>query len=377
MHDQHLPERAVAVENAADATEPPITLIAKLKAAIADLSAGQILKLIFLGLALIVWYPIYSRLVPFSRWITYDVFRIAHGTHLGDAVSFFFLDIPKVFMLLILVIWGVGVLRSFFTPERTRTILAGKREILGDVLAALLGVVTPFCSCSAVPLFIGFVEAGIPIGVTFAFLISAPMVNEIALVLLFGLFGWRIALIYMSMGLLIAIFTGLIIGRLNMENQVEDWVYEIRMGQTPALLQEVGWMSRIDYGLHQVRDIVGRVWIYIILGIGAGAAIHGYVPENFLAALMGKQVWWSVPVAVILGAPLYSNAAGIIPVVQALLEKGAALGTVLAFMMSIIGISFPETVILRKVLKPKLIAVFVGVVTVGIIIVGFIFNAIM
>jgi hypothetical protein len=377
MHDQHLQEQAVAVEIAADATEPPIKFIAKMKAAIAELSARQILKLIFLGLALIVWYPIYSRLVPFSHWITYDVFRIAPGTHLGDAVSFFFLDIPKVFMLLILVIWGVGVLRSFFTPERTRTILAGKREILGDVLAALLGVVTPFCSCSAVPLFIGFVEAGIPIGVTFAFLISAPMVNEIALVLLFGLFGWRIALIYMSMGLLIAIVTGMIIGRLNMENQVEDWVYEIRMGQTPALLENVSWMSRIDYGLHQVRDIVGRVWIYIILGIGAGAAIHGYVPENFLAALMGKQAWWSVPVAVILGAPLYSNAAGIIPVVQALLEKGAALGTVLAFMMAIIGISFPETVILRKVLKPKLIAVFVGVVTVGIIIVGFIFNAIM
>ena len=377
MHNQHSQEQAVAVEIATETTEPPINLIAKMKAAIADLSARQILKLIFLGLALMVWYPIYSRLVPFSLWITYDVFRIAPGTHLGDAVSFFFLDIPKVFMLLILVIWGVGVLRSFFTPERTRTILAGKREILGDVLAALLGVVTPFCSCSAVPLFIGFVEAGIPIGVTFAFLISAPMVNEIALVLLFGLFGWRIALIYMSMGLLIAMVTGMIIGRLNMENQVEDWVYEIRMGKTPALLQKLGWMGRIDYGLHQVRDIVGRVWIYIILGIGAGAAIHGYVPEDFLAALMGKQAWWSVPVAVILGAPLYSNAAGIIPVVQALLEKGAALGTVLAFMMSIIAISFPETVILRKVLKPKLIAVFVGVVTVGIIIVGFIFNAIM
>jgi hypothetical protein len=377
MHDQHPLKRAEPLEIAAEATEPPVKFIAKMKAAIADLSARQILKLIILGLALMVWYPIYSRLVPFSLWITYDVFRIAQGTHLGDAVSFFFLDIPKVFMLLILVIWGVGVLRSFFTPERTRTILAGKREILGDVLAALLGVVTPFCSCSAVPLFIGFVEAGIPIGVTFAFLISAPMVNEIALVLLFGLFGWRIALIYMSMGLLIAMATGMIIGRLNMEHQVEDWVYEIRMGQAPALLQEVGFMSRIDYGLHQVRDIVGRVWIYIILGIGAGAAIHGYVPENFLAALMGKQAWWSVPVAVILGAPLYSNAAGIIPVVQALLEKGAALGTVLAFMMSIIAISFPETVILRKVLKPRLIAVFVGVVTVGIIIVGFIFNAIM
>jgi uncharacterized protein len=377
MNNQHPQEQAVAMEITAKTPEPPTNFIARVKAGIADLSARQILRLIFLGLALLVWYPIYSRLVPFSLWITYDVFRIARGTHLGDAVSFFFLDIPKVFMLLILVIWGVGVLRSFFTPERTRTILAGKREILGDVMAALLGVVTPFCSCSAVPLFIGFVEAGIPIGVTFAFLISAPMVNEIALVLLFGLFGWRIALIYMSMGLLIAMVTGLVIGRLNMENQVEDWVYEIRMGQTPALLQKVGWMSRIDYGFHQVRDIVGRVWIYIILGIGAGAAIHGYVPENFLAALMGKQAWWSVPVAVILGAPLYSNAAGVIPVVQALLEKGAALGTVLAFMMSIIGISFPETVILRKVLKPKLIAVFVGVVTVGIIIVGFIFNAIM
>jgi uncharacterized protein len=377
MHNEPSPEQVVAAEIAADATEPPITPIAKMKAVMADMSAGQIIKLIFLGLALLAWYPIYSRLVPFSTWVTYDVLPIAHGTHLGDAVSFFFLDIPKVFMLLILVIWGVGVLRSFFTPERTRSILAGKREILGDVMAALLGVVTPFCSCSAVPLFIGFVEAGIPIGVTFAFLISAPMVNEIALVLLFGLFGWRIALIYMSMGLLIAMITGMIIGRLNMENQVEDWVYEIRMGKTPALLENIDWMSRIDYGLHQVRDIVGRVWIYIILGIGAGAAIHGYVPENFLAALMGKQAWWSVPVAVILGAPLYSNAAGIIPVVQALLEKGAALGTVLAFMMSIIAISFPETVILRKVLKPKLIAVFVGVVTVGIILVGFIFNAIM
>lgn len=377
MKEQLPQDQAVPVKIAAESTEQPINLISKVKAAIIETPARQILKLIFLALALIVWYPIYSRLVPFSLWVTYDVFRIARDTHLGDAVSFFFLDIPKVFMLLILVIWGVGVLRSFFTPERTRTILAGKREILGDVMAALLGVVTPFCSCSAVPLFIGFVEAGIPIGVTFAFLISAPMVNEIALVLLFGLFGWRIALIYMSMGLLIAMVTGLVIGRLNMERQVEDWVYEIRMGQTPALLQKLTWMNRIDYGLHQVREIVGKVWLYIILGIGAGAAIHGYVPEGFLAALMGKQAWWSVPVAVILGAPLYSNAAGIIPVVQALLEKGAALGTVLAFMMSIIGISFPETVILRKVLKPKLIAVFVGVVTVGIILVGFIFNAIM
>ena len=304
MNDQHPPEPAAAAEIAAAAPKPPVNLIARLKAGFAGMPASQILKLILLGLALLAWYPIYSQLDPFSRWVAYDVFRIASGTHLGDAVAFFCLDVPKVFMLLILVIFGVGIVRSFFNPERTRTILAGKRELLGDVLAALLGVVTPFCSCSAVPLFIGFVEAGIPIGVTFAFLISAPMVNEIALVLLFGLFGWRIALIYMSMGLLIAIVTGIIIGRLNMERQVEDWVYEIRMGQTPAQLQELSWMGRVDYGLYQVKEIVGRVWLYIVLGIGAGAAIHGYVPEGFMASIMGKQAWWSVPAAVLLGAPL-------------------------------------------------------------------------
>lgn len=364
------------MEIAEEATDRPLHLIPKMKAGIADLSARQILKLIFLALALIAWYPLYSRLDPFSRWVAYDALGIAQGSHLGEAVSFFFLDIPKVFMLLLLIVWGIGVLRSFFTPERTRTILAGKREVIGDVLAALLGVVTPFCSCSAVPLFIGFVEAGIPIGVTFAFLISAPMVNEIALAMLFALFGWRIALLYMSTGLFIAILTGLVIGRLNMERQVEDWVYEIRMGQTPAHLQTLSWMGRIDYGLHQIKEIVGRVWPYIILGIGAGAAIHGYIPTGMMAGYMGKA-WWSVPLVVLFGIPWYSNAAGVIPIVQALLEKGAALGTVLAFMMSIIGISFPETIILRKVLKPKLIAVFIGVVAIGIIIVGYIFNAVL
>jgi uncharacterized membrane protein YraQ (UPF0718 family) len=335
------------------------------------------MRLILLSLAFLAWWPVYWQLQGFSYWLTYDLLRIARGTHLGDAVFFFFYDVPKVLMLLVLVVFGVGLLRSFFTPERTRDILTGKREIAGNVMAALLGIATPFCSCSAVPLFIGFVEAGIPIGVTFAFLISAPMVNEVALVLLLGLFGWRVALIYLSMGLIIAMLTGWIIGRLNMERQVEDWVYEIRMQKNSAALQGLTWQGRIDYAMQAVKDIVGKVWPYIIAGIGVGAAIHGYVPEGMMAAIMGKQAWWSVPAAVILGAPLYSNAAGIIPVVQALLAKGAALGTVLAFMMSIIGISFPEIVILRKVLKPKLIAVFVGVVTVGIIIVGFIFNAIM
>ena len=378
MHKEPSPEQAVTAEIAADTAEPPINLMARMKAAIADLSARQILKLVLLGLALLVWYPIYSRLDPFSTWVAYDVFRIAPGTHLGDAVSFFFLDIPKVFMLLILVIFGVGILRSFFNPERTRTILAGKREILGDVLAALLGVVTPFCSCSAVPLFIGFVEAGIPIGVTFAFLISAPMVNEIALVLLFGLFGWRIALIYMSMGLLIAILTGIIIGRLNMERQVEDWVYEIRMGQTPTQLQELSWMGRVDYGLYQVKEIVGRVWFYIILGIGAGrrhprlrsrrlyGVNHG---QTGLVVGAGRGRYWGA--ALLQCRRHHPGGPGL-----AGKRRGPGHRVGLHDVRSS-RISFPEIVILRKVLKPKLIAVFVGVVALGIISVGFLFNAIM
>jgi uncharacterized membrane protein YraQ (UPF0718 family) len=335
------------------------------------------LKITLLAALLVAWWFLYGVLEPLARWLTYGLMGITRGTHLGEALNFFLYDVPKIFMLLLLVVFGVGLVRSFFTPERTRAILAGRKETLGDVLAALLGVVTPFCSCSAVPLFIGFVESGIPIGVTFAFLISAPMVNEIALVLLWGLFGWRVALIYMSTGLAIAVATGWTIGRLGMERQVQDWVYEIRMATGPAAAQALNWHDRLAYAWQAVKDIVGKVWLYIIAGIALGAAIHGYVPEGAMAAIMGQKAWWSVPLAVILGAPIYSNAAGIIPVVQALLSKGASLGTVLAFMMSIIGISFPEIVILRRVLKPKLIAVFVGVVTVGIIIVGFLFNAIL
>jgi uncharacterized protein len=376
MDNRNPPEPAVAVEIATEATQQPINPLAKVKTTMAEISARQIFKLLLLGLGLLAWYPVYSRLVPFSNWVAYDLFGIAHGTHLGESVSFFFLDIPKVFMLLLLIVWAVGIIRSFFTPERTRSILAGKREFIGHGLAGALGVVTPFCSCSAVPLFIGFMEAGIPIGVTFSFLITAPMVNEIALALLLAMFGWRIALLYMATGLVIAISTGIVISHLKMERQVEDWVYEIRMGQAPANLQTLNWMGRIDYGFHQVREIVGRVWIYIILGIGAGAAIHGYIPAGMMAKYMGKE-WWAVPAVVLFGVPWYSNAAGVIPIVEALMGKGAALGTTLAFMMSVIAISFPEVVILRKVLKPKLIAVFIGVVAVGITIVGYIFNAIL
>jgi uncharacterized membrane protein YraQ (UPF0718 family) len=330
-------------------------------------------KLLMLTAAVAMWALIYSQLQPFAQWFTHSLLALQIGNHLTSAVEFFVFEAPKVLMLLLLVVFGVGIVRSFFTAERTRVILAGKRESVGNVLAALLGVVTPFCSCSAVPLFIGFVTTGVPLGVTFSFLISAPMVNEIALVLLYGLFGWKVALLYMGTGLVIAIVAGWIIGHLGMERHVEAWVYEIQTG-TSTLESRMTWSDRIQYGSNAVRDIVGKVWPYVIAGIAVGAGIHGYVPENFLASIMGKGAWWSVPVAVLIGVPMYSNAAGIIPVVEALLEKGAALGTVLAFMMSVIGLSLPETIILRKVLRPTLIGTFVGVVAVGILTVGYLFN---
>ena len=323
--------------------------------------------------AIVAWGLIYSQLERVAKWITYDLFGLQACSHLASSVEFFFYDTPKVIMLLTLVVFGVGIVRSFFTPERTRQMLAGKREAYGNVLAALLGIVTPFCSCSAVPLFIGFVTAGVPLGVTFSFLVSAPMVNEIALVLLFGLFGWKIAGLYLVTGLIIAMISGWIIGKLKMQKHVEPWVFEIQTtGDVPD--EQLTWLNRVQLGLAAVRDIVGKVWPYILGGIAIGAFIHGYAPEDFLASFMGKGAWWSVPVAVLIGIPMYSNAAGIIPVVQALLEKGAALGTVLAFMMAVIALSLPEMVILRKVLKPRLIGTFIGVVGGGILIVGYLFN---
>jgi uncharacterized membrane protein YraQ (UPF0718 family) len=279
-------------------------------------------------------------------------------------------------MLLVIVVFGVGIVNSFFTPERTRRILAGKKETVGNGLAALLGVATPFCSCSAIPLFIGFVTAGIPLGVTFSFLISAPMVNEVAVVLLYGLLGWQVAAIYMGTGLLIAMVAGWVIGRLKMERHIEGWVTEIRAAEARVEPGTQTLRDRVRYGLDAVKDIVGKVWKWIVLGIAVGALIHGYVPDNFLASIMGKEAWWSVPIAVLVGIPMYSNAAGMIPIVQALLGKGAALGTVLAFMMSVIALSLPEILILRKVLKMRLIVTFVGVVGLGILIVGYLFNMI-
>jgi uncharacterized protein len=325
-----------------------------------------------------LWVAVYRILEPVSKWFAFDLLRLQVGSHLGSAVQFLVFEVPKVLMLLTIVVFGVGIVRTFFTPERTRRILAGRRESAGNVLAALLGVVTPFCSCSAVPLFIGFVTTGVPLGVTLSFLVSAPMVNEIALVLLLGLFGWRIALLYLGTGLAIAIVAGWVLGRLRLERWVEAWVYQMTPGTSEiAADAALTWSERVDAGRAAVKDIVGKVWPYVLGGIAVGAAIHGYVPEDFMASFMGKSAWWSVPLAVLLGIPMYSNAAGIIPVVQALLGKGAALGTVLAFMMAVIGLSLPEMIILRKVLRVPLIATFAGVVGFGILVVGYLFNLVL
>ncbi len=328
--------------------------------------------------AALLWVALYSGIAPLSQWLTHDLLSLDRGTRLAEAVAFFLYDVPKVLLLLVAVVFGVGVLRSFVTPERTRQILAGKRETVGNVLAAGLGIVTPFCSCSAVPLFIGFVKSGVPLGVTFSFLIAAPMVNEVALVLLAGLFGPRIALLYVGTGLAIAILAGWVIGRLHLEGWVEPWVTAMpAMAPAEAVPARPGWHARVGAGREAVREIVGKVWPWVVGGIAIGAVIHGYVPTGAMARLLGADRWWSVPLAVLFGVPMYSNAAGIIPIVQALMEKGAPLGSVLAFMMAVIALSFPEMVILRKVLRPRLIAVFIGVVTAGIVAVGYLFNAVL
>lgn len=266
--------------------------------------------------AAVVWVAAWNQLQPLANWLTYTVLGFTPKTHLGQAVNFFLYDVPKILLQLTAMIFAVTVVRSFFSPEQTQALLDGKREGLGNVMAAALGVVTPFCSCSAVPLFIGFLESGIPLGVTFSFLIATPMVNEVALALLFGMFGWRVAGLYLATGLLVAIISGVIIGRLKLERYVEDFVWQIQIGrQADGLVYTPTWHNRLSDAARVTRDIVGRVWLFVVIGIAVGAAIHGYVPEDFLADIMGRQAWWSVPAAVVLGIPLYSNAAGIIPVV--------------------------------------------------------------
>jgi hypothetical protein len=334
-------------------------------------------KIIAPILLLPIWYLIYHNLQPGVDFLIDDVFKMEKGSHLTETIRFFIFEVPKVLLLLALIIFFVGIIRTFFTAERTRKALEGKSLFAGNVLASLLGIVTPFCSCSAIPLFLGFIEAGVPLGVTFSFLIAAPMINEVAIILLLGMFGWKTALIYVGTGLFLAIFAGFIIGKLKLEKWVQDWVYKMQVANKEEEEEaKLKFSNRINSGYRAVKEIVSKVWIYVAIGIAVGAAAHGYVPAEFMASLMGKSVWYAVPLSVLIGIPLYSNAAGIIPIVSVLIEKGASLGTALAFMMSVIGLSLPEVIILKKVLKTPLILTFIGVVGVGIMLVGFLFNLI-
>ncbi len=313
----------------------------------------------------------------FAHYVVYSILGLGQGNRLSDALEFFIYDVLKIFLLLSVIIFAVSVIRSYFPPERTKRILSNKREFIGNILAALLGIVTPFCSCSAVPLFIGFVEAGVPLGVTFSFLISSPMVNEVAVVLLWGLFGWKIAMIYMSAGLSVAIIAGFVIGKFRLEKWVEEYVYKMQsMGAAIGTVRQT-FKDRLLYARANSAEILQKVWLYVIIAIGIGGFIHGYAPDDFLAKYAGNGNPFAVPLAVAIGVPLYSNAAGAIPIVYALMEKGMSMGTVLAFMMAVTALSLPEMIILRKVLKVKLLAVFAGIMTVTIIGVGYLFNSIL
>lgn len=333
-------------------------------------------KIYLFSLSFIIWIGLFLNLEEITNLVVFSLLGLIPKTHFTNSIWFFLFEVPKVLLLLLIIVFFVGILRSYLSPEKIKNILEGKRLFTGNIFASLFGIITPFCSCSAIPLFLGFVESGIPLGATFSFLIAAPLINEVAVVLLFGLFGWQIAMLYVITGITLAIFSGFLIGNLKLEKYVEEWVYKIKVDKTNQVKTEHTFNTRLEYASIVVIDTISKVWLYIILGIAVGAGIHGYVPQNFLADLMGKSAWWSVPFAVIIGVPLYSGATGIIPVVQALLGKGAALGTVLAFMMSVIGLSFPEIIILKKVLKLQLIAIFVSIVTFGIILIGYLFNII-
>lgn len=311
----------------------------------------------------------------FADLLVYKLFHIAEGTRLGESLHFFIYDSLKIIILLSIMIFAISVLRSFFPPERARQLLSGKKLFVGNFLASVLGVLSPFCSCSTVPIFIGFVESGIPLGVTFSFLITSPIVNEIALVMLFTLFGWKIATLYLISGMAIGIIGGIIIGNLKLEHLVEEYVYQIKMGE--AHVDQLTWQQRFEFAKDAVVDIVKRIWIYVLIGIGIGALIHGYAPGDLLSQYAGDNNPFAVFVAVVLGIPLYSNAVGVIPVIQALIDKGVGVGTALSFMMAVVALSLPEIIILRKVIKPKLIALFVGIVGASIIFVGYLFNIVL
>jgi len=315
-----------------------------------------------------IFYPIQLL----ANWLTYSVFGIAQKTVLAEAVNFFIFDTIKILILLIVIIFAVSIIRSFLPPEKIKKILSHNNKYVGNVLASLLGIITPFCTCSAIPLFLGFVEAGVPLGTTFSFLIASPMINEIALVLLFGLFGFKIAIIYVVSGLIIAILSGIIIGHFKVENLVEDFSNGKKANELN--LPTLSWKQRFVYARNYTFGIVKKVWIFVVIGIGIGAWIHGYVPADLIARYASGNNWYAVPLAVLIGIPLYSNAAGVIPLVGVLTEKGVSMGTALAFMMAITGLSLPEFLILKKVMKTKLIVIFAGIVGTGIIFTGYLFN---
>jgi uncharacterized protein len=333
---------------------------------------------LMVGAAAVLWVAAYNNLQAIADWVTYTVMGLNPESLVGESLNFFIYDVPKLLLLLAGMIFIITLIQTFVSPEKTRTLVEGKGEGMGNIMASMFGAITPFCSCSSVPLFIGFVEARIPLGITFSFLITSPLMNQVAFVMLIGLFGWQVALVYLLSAITIGTVAGMILGRMKLERYVEDFVYKVKVnaqGQ-PIIDEKLTWVQRFERAAEGTRDIIKRVWLFVIIGIGIGAAIHGFVPEGALTSIMGEEAWWSVPASVLLGVPLYSNAAGIIPIISVMLEKGAALGTVLAFMMSVIALSLPELIILRRVLKPRLIAIFVAVVASGIMFTGYLFNLI-
>ncbi len=335
---------------------------------------------VLLGILTLVWVALYSNLQPIADWLTFSFLGFNQESRIGVALNFFVYDVPKILLLLTGMIFLISALQTFLDMQKIRAVVEERGEGVGNVMASLFGAITPFCSCSSVPLFIGFVQAGIPLGITFSFLITSPLMNEIAFVLLFGLFGWQVAFLYLISGITIGVVAGFVLGRMHLEGYVEDFVYQIETKKAAStnstFAVKLTWVERFQEAWDNTKEIVDKVWLYVIVGIGIGAVIHGFVPENALTGIMGEQAWWSVPASVVLGIPLYSNAAGIVPVISAMLEKGASLGTALAFMMSVVALSLPEIIILRKVLKPTLIVIFISVVAVSIIITGYLFNLI-
>jgi uncharacterized membrane protein YraQ (UPF0718 family) len=318
-------------------------------------------------------FPDYLQ--QFADWVTYSVLGLVQGTALASSVNFFIYDSIKVTLMLAVIVFAVAIVRTFITPQKVKKLVAGRTEGVGNVLAALLGIPTPFCSCSAVPLFIGFVESGVPLGITFSFLIASPLINEVAAAMLFAMFGWQIAMLYIISGLIIAILAGIIIGRLHLEGEVEEFVYKCKLHDLAE--KEMTWNDRLVFAKNESKDITLRVLPYILLGIAIGAIIHGYAPADFLANIAGPDNPLAVPIAVLIGIPLYANAAGMIPIMEVLTSKGMAMGTALAFMMAVIGLSLPEMIILRKVIKIKLILIFVGIMFVAITMTGYLFNAVL